>query len=105
MSLDAVIDLMQECIDTAKKALAEITPGEAHQSHDDAGQLHWLEKQLSARIVQIQGLMLDLEAGLSFSNLGFLGEQDIAEMLEDVEAEIRQLQRMIREIKSRSRLL
>ncbi|CAG0954115.1 hypothetical protein RHDC4_00276 [Rhodocyclaceae bacterium] len=103
MSVETVIDQMQGCIDAATKARGDLAKSGDALDHDAASRLNWLDRQLTARIVQVQGLMLDLEAGLPLSSLGYGNEVEIMEVLEDIETEIRQLQRMIREIKGLAR--
>jgi len=65
--------------------------------------LHWLDNQLSALVGQLQGLALDIESGLSIGDLGYSSDDEFYEMLVGIECELRQIQRMIREVKGRGR--
>lgn len=103
MGADAILDRLQECLGGAVKARHEVeSPGTAvllALDHEQQLRLHWLERQLATLVTRLQGIALDLESGLVLGDLGYAGADDFTEMLEGVEHEIRQLQRMIREVK------
>jgi hypothetical protein len=104
MSLDQAIDQIQECVDSAFKVHQDVqeTPGTIRDDEEQA-RLHWLERQLLALIVQLQALITDLESGLSLRDVGYADEQELDEMLEDIDCQIHQLERLIREAKGLGR--
>lgn len=104
MAIDTALDRLLDCVINAVKVRDDVD-SQASQSLDQDNQkrLQWLDKQLEALITQLRGISLDLESGLSLGDLGYLSEDDFSEMLENIECEIRQLHRMIREVKGLGR--
>lgn len=105
---DSVLDRLYECLGSATKAHRDGTASPVSQACDSLdiekqSRLHWLDTQLSARVAQLQGLALDMESGLSVGNLGYSSDDEFDEMLEDIACEVRQLQRMIREVSGHGR--
>ena len=103
-----VFDRLQECLtfatqvqhrETVSPASANISSGDDEAHH----RLQWLERQLASLVMQLQGFMLDIETGLTLDNLGYSNEEDFLEMLEYIECEVRQIQRMIKDVKGRCR--
>lgn len=91
--MDAIKDL-ERCLDAANDVLKD-TAG--------AGQynvrLRWLERQMASLVAHLQGLILDMESGLSLKDMGFSGNEDFEEMVQDVEVTIRSLKSQILTLK------
>lgn len=93
-ALDACLDQLQRIMDDTLKP--------TRQANIETQRLNWLERQISARIAQIQGLKLDLESGLSPQYLDYASVDDLMDFITDIQLEIQALERMAREIKSRA---
>lgn len=79
----------------AQDALGEIAEGVGKGDP----RLPWLEKQLASVVAQLIGIMTDIEAGMSVTDLGFSGNDEFEEMLEGLEVEIVKLKGLIRTLK------
>lgn len=86
------IECLGRCIGLAK----EVGHGaSASVVGDHNARLQWLERQMANLILQLQGMMVDLESGLSLSDIGFDGEADFVEMLEEMTITIQNLKGQI----------
>lgn len=61
--------------------------------------LGWLERQLANVVAQLQAIVSDIESGSSISDLGFSGNKDFQEMIDDLGNEIAKLKGMIQTLK------
>lgn len=61
--------------------------------------LGWLERQLANVVAQLQAIVSDIESGSSISDLGFSGNEDFQEMIDDLGNEIAKLKGMIQTLK------
>lgn len=104
MALDQIIDRVQETVGGALKVRQDIA-SPCGQSLDQESQrrIQWLEGQLASVISQLQGIALDLESGLSLGDLGYASEDEFYDMLENIDCDVRRLQRAIREMKGQAR--
>lgn len=95
---DTVIDRIGECLNDALRVRDEHTQGvEKNQDHGRAQRLAWLGRQMQTLIAALQGMLADLESGLSVRDLGY-GEDELLDELETIETQIRQVRRSIQEI-------
>lgn len=85
-----IVECLGQCIGLAK----EVERG-ASVVGDHNDRLHWLERQIANLVLQLQGMMVDLESGLSLSDIGYGSESEFAEMLEEVTATIQSLKSQI----------
>lgn len=98
-SITTGIDAIEECLDGLQRIINSLAP--SRQAEQEAQRVHWLEGQIRARIAQLEALKLDLEAGLALEDLGYSSVDDLMEMLDDLQAEIRSFERIARDIRSR----
>lgn len=104
MSAEAAIDLLYDCLASARKTHADVPLAECVVlSEETAQRLHWLERQLNTLVVWLEGLLTDMESGLSLQQAGFDGLTELEEALLDAGCQILALQSMIREVKGRGR--
>lgn len=61
--------------------------------------LEWLERQLANVVAELQAIFSDIESGSSISDLGFSGDEDFQEMIDDLGNEIAKLKSMIQTLK------
>lgn len=61
--------------------------------------LGWLERQLANVVAELQAIFSDIESGSSISDLGFSGDEDFQEMIDDLGNEIAKLKSMIQALK------
>lgn len=58
--------------------------------------LRWFERQLANVIAQLQAMMEDLESGLSVVDMGFFGDEEFQDAIEDFGSQIDNLRSLIR---------
>jgi len=61
--------------------------------------LEWLERQLASAVAQLQAMISDIETGSSIVDLGFSGDEDFQEMVDDLGNEIAKLKGVIQTLK------
>lgn len=85
---------LAERLKEAEEALDELPDGEVKSER-----LRWLERQLANVVAQLQAIMADIDSGLSISDLGFFGDEEFEEILDDMGAQIANLRCMIQQAK------
>ena len=85
-----VVECLGQCIGLAKEVGCGASVAEVHNDR-----LHWLERQMANLVLQLQGMMVDLESGLSLSDIGYGSESEFVDMLEEVTATIQNLKSQI----------
>lgn len=90
---------LQENLETCLNAASLVAQDSAGWVCREPARLEWLEQQLAGIMLELQLLLLDMESGLSIQNLGFFGEDDFMEMIEDMTISIQSLKGQIRSLK------
>lgn len=84
------IEILEGCLGAAKGM-----HGELIDISGDQQRLLWLESQLSNVIGQLQGMLADIEVGLTLQDIGFSSQKEFEEMIEDIEAQMNNLKMQI----------
>lgn len=58
--------------------------------------LRWFERQLANVVAQLRAMMADLESGLSVADMGFFGDEEFQDAIDDFGRQIANLRSMIR---------
>lgn len=61
-------------------------------------QLEWIQRQLSTLLGKLQGMLEDLNSGLSIAEMGFSDPAEINDFLQDLTAQIAQLKSIAQSI-------
>lgn len=86
-----ISDLLGGCIAEASGARKMID----RESSDDA-KIRFLQSQLAHIVADLLSMQVDLDSGMSLSDLGFESESDFCELLDMVSAQVRGLKAQIR---------
>lgn len=97
--MSSPVELLEECLNMA----TSVNSGLDGAININDEKLHWLERQLANIMVQLQAMLMDIESGLTTQDIGFFGENDFEDMVEDMKVSISQLREQIQTIRSRSR--
>ncbi len=95
--MDAAIQL-EAVLSEAQAAIKELPTG-VEQGTEVYAQVVWLATQLGNVEASLQALLADIEAGCSFTEMGYFGNE-FEEMLEDMTVQISHLKSLIRTMKS-----
>lgn len=90
---------LSECLNSAQTVLN----GAQKDGGKDNAPLRWAERQLASIVAQLQAMLLDLEAGLSFADMGFSFDADLVEMIEDMELQVLSLKGRIQSMRAMGR--
>jgi hypothetical protein len=103
--MGSLLEQLDTCLNSALKVrdAHNASCSEIDLDADRRQRIQWLDGQLAALISQLQGLIVDLESGLSEADLGYASGEDVEDLIELVECEIRQIQRTMKEVKGLSR--
>lgn len=81
---------LTETLGQAQTAVDELPVGDVK-----GARVLWLERQLAHIVGQLQAMLVDLESGLSVADLGFFGDQEFQNMVDDLGSQIANLRGMI----------
>jgi hypothetical protein len=74
----------------AEAAVGELPAGERRSER-----LQWLERQLANIVAQLNAFMADLDSGWSIYDLGFCGDEEFEEIVDDFGRQIANLKGLI----------
>lgn len=86
-----ILDILADALGDAKKTLGELPGGEGKSPR-----VLWLERQLVNVVSELEAMLADVEAGISISDMGFFGDADCADLIENLVIEIANLRSLIR---------
>lgn len=91
------MDVILEKIEARLSSIIEIESG-IHDSCDRGmdsteiqQQIAWIQRQLSTLVSKLQGMLEDLNSGLSIAEMGFTDTDEMHDFLQDLATQIEQL--------------
>lgn len=90
-------DALDDCIKSAKTFEKDLKSHREQlgQSHQKLQRIDWMQRQMDHLIVRLRAIAADLEAGFTFREMGFGEDEEVAELLEEVRTQIRDLRGML----------
>lgn len=85
------VDAIEGVLNGAAETLNGLGEGEVK-----GARLHWFERQLANVVAQLQAMMADLDSGLSVADMGFFGDEEFQDVIDDFGRQIVNLRSMIR---------